>query len=186
LHNCCETQNFWDIFSVLFGIFHFSYQDLSLFQLAIREKYYKKALELEPDNANINNNYALFLKDIHKNDDQAEKHYKKALELKPDNAEINSNYAQFLFIKGEESQAQVYLDKAFNFADNQDLLVELWFYRLAHCPDYRQQAIEQLDALLEMEAKSIRRDFSANIERAKEQGFEPIELLQQYADKISQ
>jgi tetratricopeptide (TPR) repeat protein len=60
----------------------------------------------------------------------SEKHYKKALELKPDNAEINSNYAQFLFIKGEESQAQVYLDKAFNFADNQDLLVELWFYRL--------------------------------------------------------
>jgi hypothetical protein len=46
-----------------------------------------------------------------------------------------------LFIKGEESQAQVYLDKAFNFADNhQDLLAELWFYRLAHCPDYRQQA----------------------------------------------
>jgi hypothetical protein len=36
------------------------------------------------------------------------------------------------------------------------------FYRLAHCPDYRQQAIEQLDALLEMGAKSIRRDFSAN------------------------
>jgi hypothetical protein len=37
------------------------------------------------------------------------------------------------FIKGEESQAQVYLDKAFNFADNhQDLLAELWFYRLAH------------------------------------------------------
>jgi Flp pilus assembly protein TadD len=113
------------------------------------EAYYKKALELEPDNANINNNYALFLKDIHKNDDQAEKHYKKALELKPDNAEINSNYAQFLFIKGEESQAQVYLDKAFNFADNhQDLLAELWFYRLAHYPDYRQQAIKQLDVLL--------------------------------------
>jgi hypothetical protein len=33
---------------------------------------------------------------------------------------------------------------------------------------------------------TVRRDFSANIERAKEQGFEPIELLQQYADKISQ
>jgi hypothetical protein len=85
-----------------------------------------------------------------------------------------------IFANSEESQAQVYLDKAFNFADNQDLLVELWFYRLAHCPDYRQQVIEQLDALLEMGAKSIRRDFSANIERAKEQGFEPIELLQQY------
>jgi tetratricopeptide (TPR) repeat protein len=59
------------------------------------EKYYKKALELEPDNANINNNYALFLKDIHKNDDQAEKHYKKALELKPDNAEISCETQNF-------------------------------------------------------------------------------------------
>jgi hypothetical protein len=35
-----------------------------------------------------------------------------------------------------------------------------------------------LDALLEMGVKSIGWDFSANIERAKEQGFEPIELLQ--------
>jgi hypothetical protein len=37
------------------------------------------------------------------------------------------------------------------------------------CPDYRQQAIEQLDALLEMGVKSIGWDFSVNIERAKEQ-----------------
>jgi hypothetical protein len=22
VHNCCEAQNYWDIFSVLFGIFH--------------------------------------------------------------------------------------------------------------------------------------------------------------------
>jgi tetratricopeptide (TPR) repeat protein len=34
--NANINNNFWDIFSVLFGIFHFSYQDLSLFQLAIR------------------------------------------------------------------------------------------------------------------------------------------------------
>ncbi|VVM20680.1 hypothetical protein BSPWISOXPB_6605, partial [uncultured Gammaproteobacteria bacterium] len=138
-------------------------------------------------NTIVNGNYALFLTNIRKNHDQAEAYYKKSLEIEPDNAIFNGNYAQFLFIKGEESQAQVYLDKAFNFADNhQDLLAELWFYRLAHCPDYRQQAIEQLDALLEMGVKSIGWDFSANIERAKEQGFEPIELLQQYADKISQ
>jgi hypothetical protein len=51
-----------------------------------------------------------------------------------------------LLIKGEKSQAQVYLDKAFNFADNhQSLLSELWFYRLAHYPDYRQQ--EQIKGL---------------------------------------
>ena len=151
------------------------------------KKHYKKSLESKPNNATFNGNYANLLKGIRKNYDQAEKHYKKALKTEPDHANNNGNYAQFLFIKGEESQAQVYLDKAFNFADNhQDLLAELWFYRLAHCPDYRQQAIKQLDALLEMGVKSIGWDFSANIERAKEQGFEPIELLQQYADKISQ
>jgi Tfp pilus assembly protein PilF len=66
--------------------------------------------------------------------------YKKALKLDPDHANNNGNYAQFLLIKGEKSQAQVYLDKAFNFADNhQSLLSELWFYRLAHYPDYRQK-----------------------------------------------
>jgi tetratricopeptide (TPR) repeat protein len=49
------------------------------------EKHYKKALELEPNNAAANGNYALFLMKIHKKHDQAEKHYKKALKLEPDN-----------------------------------------------------------------------------------------------------
>jgi hypothetical protein len=51
-------------------------------------------------------------------------------EIEPDNATVNGNYAQFLFIKGEESQAQVYLDKAFNFADNhQDLLAAAQYWQ---------------------------------------------------------
>jgi hypothetical protein len=53
-----------------------------------------------------------------------------------------------------------------NFADNdQSLLAELWFYRLAHYPDYRQQAIRQLDVLLKKGAKSIGWDFSAQVAR---------------------
>jgi Tfp pilus assembly protein PilF len=48
------------------------------------EKHYKKALELEPNNAAANGNYALFLEVIRKNYDQAEAYYKKALELEPD------------------------------------------------------------------------------------------------------
>jgi hypothetical protein len=35
-----------------------------------------------------------------------------------------------LFIKGEESQAQVYLDKAFNFADNHQDLLQVQVLRL--------------------------------------------------------
>jgi Tfp pilus assembly protein PilF len=47
------------------------------------EAYYKKSLELEPDNANFNGNYAPFLTNIRKNHDQAEAYYKKSLELEP-------------------------------------------------------------------------------------------------------
>jgi Tfp pilus assembly protein PilF len=49
------------------------------------EAYYKKSLELEPDNAIVNGNYAFFLTNIRKNHDQAEAYYKKSLELEPNN-----------------------------------------------------------------------------------------------------
>jgi Tfp pilus assembly protein PilF len=41
------------------------------------EEHYKKSLELEPDNAIVNGNYALFLRNIRKNHDQAEAYYSK-------------------------------------------------------------------------------------------------------------
>jgi hypothetical protein len=44
---------------------------------------------------------------------------------------------------------------------------------------------KHLDDLLEAREGSMRWDFSGNIKRAKEQGFEPIALLQEYADKIN-
>jgi tetratricopeptide (TPR) repeat protein len=50
------------------------------------------SLELEPDNAIANNNYALFLTNIRKNHDQAEAYYKKSLELEPDNAIYQLHY----------------------------------------------------------------------------------------------
>ncbi|SHA18953.1 hypothetical protein BTHERMOSOX_555 [Bathymodiolus thermophilus thioautotrophic gill symbiont] len=64
-------------------------------------------------------------------------------------------------------------------------MAELWFYRLAHYPAYWSEAIERLDDLLADGAKSRGWDFSENIKQAEKQGFEPIELLQEYADKIS-
>jgi Tfp pilus assembly protein PilF len=55
----------------------------------------KKSLELEPDNAIVNGNYAFFLTNIRKNHDQAEAYYKKSLELEPNNTIVNGNYALF-------------------------------------------------------------------------------------------
>jgi Tfp pilus assembly protein PilF len=150
------------------------------------EKYYKKALGIEPNHANKNGNYALFLSDIRKEYDEAEKYYKKALDIEPNSANKNGNYAGFLLAKNNKKLANKYLDTAFKYVNNhKDLLSELWFYRLAHYPEFRNQAIKELDELLKNGAKSIGWDFSDNINQAKKEGFKPIELLQKYADKIT-
>ena len=54
---------------------------------------YQKALELDPDNATINQNYAQFLAFLKRDYAQVEKYHLKALKLDPDNATINQNYA---------------------------------------------------------------------------------------------
>jgi tetratricopeptide (TPR) repeat protein len=124
------------------------------------EIHYKRALKFDPNNVAVNGNYASFLTHIHKDYDQAKKYYKKALELDSNHANTNGNYAQCLLIQGKESQATVYLNKAFEFADkDKNLLIDLWFYRLAHYPAYRVEAIKHLDDLLEAREGSMRWDF---------------------------
>ncbi|OIR24953.1 tetratricopeptide repeat protein [Bathymodiolus thermophilus thioautotrophic gill symbiont] len=151
------------------------------------EIHYKRALEFNSNNVNINGNYAAFLTHIRKDYNQAERYYMEVLKFDSNNANANGNYAQLLLIQGKNPQAEAYLNKAFEFADNhKDLLAELWFYRLAHYPAYRSEAIKRLDDLLADGAKSRGWDFSENIKQAEKQGFESIELLQEYADKISE
>lgn len=151
------------------------------------EKYYKKALKLDPNHANTNGNYAIFLTHINKNYDRAEEYYKKALELDPNDANDNGNYAQFLLIQGQIEKAKEHITKAFeNHTKENDLLVELWFYRWAHYPEYFDEAKKELDKLLEAGYHSIGWNFDDNIERAKKDGFEDIELLKRYAKRITE
>jgi Tfp pilus assembly protein PilF len=70
---------------------------------------FTNSLELKPDNAIVNGNYAFFLTNIRKDYDQAEKYYKEALELDPDHANNNRNYANFLeVIRKNYDQAEEY------------------------------------------------------------------------------
>ncbi len=67
--------------------------NFALFMKNIRKNYdeaerlYRKALELDPKNANNTGNFANFMKDIRENYDEAERLYRKALELDPKHAE---------------------------------------------------------------------------------------------------
>ncbi len=77
------------------------------------EKYYTKALTLDPESANKNGNYASFLHEIKKDYANAEKYYTKALTLDPEDANNNENYANFLSdIKKDYANAEKYYTKA--------------------------------------------------------------------------
>ncbi|MFY4782884.1 tetratricopeptide repeat protein [Aliarcobacter butzleri] len=149
------------------------------------EIYYKKALQIEPNNTSYISNYAILLQ-VNTKDSEAESCYKRIFEIDPNHANSNGNYAQFLLIKGKKDEAKSYIENAFknSFTEN-DLLVELWFYRLAHYPEYFEEAKKELDLLLEKDIRSIGWDFSRNIEQAKKEGHKNIKLLEEYAKKIT-
>ncbi|MDN5100543.1 SIR2 family protein [Aliarcobacter butzleri] len=149
------------------------------------EIFYKKALKIKPNEPFYYGNYALLLQKINRND-EAEVYYKKALNIEPNHANSNGNYGQFLLIQGEREEAKIYIENAFKlYTIETDLLVELWFYRLAHYPEYFEEAKKELDLLLEKDIRSIGWDFSKNIEQAKKEGHKNIKLLEEYAKKIT-
>lgn len=151
------------------------------------EECYLKALKLEPNNTTYNGNYANFLQSIRKDHDKAKEYYYQALVLDPNNIFNNGNYAQLLLEKGQKKEAIKYMEMAFeNHETENDLTMELWFYRLAHYPEYFDEAQNELDRLLSGGIRSIGWNFEGNIERAEKDGFKDMELLNEYAKKITE
>jgi len=153
------------------------------------EKHYKKALILDPNNPLYNSNYGIFLHSIRKDYNEAEKYYKKALYIASEVINPNVNYAQLLLILNRKDDAEIYLKKVEKLlsqtSTNEDSKIELWFYRLAHFPEYYEEAKENIEKLLKKGVRSIGWDFSQNIEQAKKEGNTHIKELQAYADAIT-
>lgn len=150
------------------------------------EIYYEKSLKLEPDNANVHDNYAYFLNHIRKNFDQAQSHYLEALNFEINNANINGNYAGFLLSHNQKTKANKYINIAFKKAGNhKDLLCELWFYKLTHYEKEYRNAKNELDLLLKDGHQSYNWDFSLNIKQAIKEKHSHINILKDYAFKIS-
>ena len=149
------------------------------------EQYYKKALELDSNHANNNGNYANFLAGIRKDHGQAEHYYKKALELDPDHDIANGNYAGFLLAQGRKQEALAYLEKAEKLSDRRDLDLDLTFYRLAHFPNSSTESKTRILKLLAEGVRLIHSDFSANIDRAEQDGCEYVDELRELAARIT-
>ena len=63
---------------------------------------------------------------------------------------------------------------------------ECRFYRSAHYPEWRGQAKQQIEVLLKKGVCSPPWDFSANIERAVQDGYPDPEELRQIAARIGE
>lgn len=149
------------------------------------EQYYLKALEIEPTHAICNSSYAQFLKNEKKDYNKAEEHYMKALTTNPDNANVNANYAQILLERSKTFEAEKYMLKAFTYKNDDDALIELWFYRFAHFPEFILEAEIKIEELLSIGIRSIGWDFSGNIREAIKNKHPKPEKLQEFALKIS-
>ncbi len=78
-----------------------------------KDALYQQGLKEFPNSPELNVNYALFFRDVHKNYDKAEEHYKRALEIQPDNADLNRRYAIFLHnIRKNIDEAKKHYQKA--------------------------------------------------------------------------
>jgi tetratricopeptide (TPR) repeat protein len=75
------------------------------------EEQYKKAIELDPKDADAHYNYAHFLDELERNI-EAEEHYKKAIKLNSIDADTHNNYALLLVKFNRKTEAEEHYKKA--------------------------------------------------------------------------
>lgn len=84
----------------------------SIKEYAKSDEAFDKALEIEPNDASVLNNYSYFLSERGKKLDEAEKMSKKSLELRPNEATFLDTYGWILYKRGEYSKARENIQKA--------------------------------------------------------------------------
>lgn len=95
-----------DFYAIMGDAFHSLGKTQELYQA------YDKALELNPENMGVLNNYAYYLSVEKKQLDKAEQMSKKTVDAEPSNATFLDTYAWILFELGRYTQAKVFIDTA--------------------------------------------------------------------------
>ncbi len=149
------------------------------------ESYFLKSLSINANDVNVNINYAYFLKHLKKDFANAEKYLLHALEIDPIHLNANSNFAQMLLEQGRKKEAEKYINKAFEGAIENDLLIELWFYKYAHFPEFLKEGELKIEELLGKGVRSIDWDFSGNIAQALKEGHPKPDKLKEFTERIT-
>jgi tetratricopeptide (TPR) repeat protein len=84
------------------------------------DEYFEKALQMEPDNIVILNNYGYYLSLRGVRLEKAEKMSRKTIRMEPENPTYLDTYAWILFKSGKVEQALEYIEKAIESGGGQD------------------------------------------------------------------
>jgi len=150
------------------------------------EEKYNQSIELAPNEANYLNNYALFLANKRQNNAEAEKYFKRAIEANPKEPEFLCNYARLLLIQGKKSESKICIDKAISLNPaNDNLLLELWFYRYALFPEWREDARREINILRQKGARLSRENMIPVIEITEKEGHLDARQLNELFETIA-
>ena len=79
---------------------------------------YEKALEIDPTNATVLNNYAYYLSLRKERMDKAEEMSRKSNELEPNNASFEDTYGWIMYQQGKYKEAEMWVAKALKSSKN--------------------------------------------------------------------
>jgi Tfp pilus assembly protein PilF len=130
------------------------YSHMKLFDKAM--EYYEKALDINPNNAITNFNYALLFHNNFKNPQKAKVYYEKALKIVPNNLKVLNNYAILLMDKlSNPKKAKVYYEKALKIDPNNIKVLNNYSVLLYKYFDNKEQAMINFKKIIENDPNNI-------------------------------
>jgi tetratricopeptide (TPR) repeat protein len=129
-----------------------SYNSLSKFKES--DQAYEKALELNPNNAHVLNNYAYYLSLREQSLDKAASMSKRSNEIEPGNASFEDTYAWVLFKQKKYKEALVWIEKAIKGSKDNSTQLEHYGDILFNLGE-KEKALEQWKLAQSKGARSI-------------------------------
>ncbi len=133
----------------------------SLKQFKESDKAYTKALELDPRNSYVLNNYAYYLSLREENLAEAEKMSKRSNELDPDNASFEDTYAWVLFKLKKYAEAKIWIEKALQHNSANSVQVE-HYGDILYFLGEKEKALEQWQKAKKIGSRSATLDKKIN------------------------
>jgi Tfp pilus assembly protein PilF len=150
-------------------------------------KYFQKAVDEHPSNADAYLAYASFFK-VMKEDEASRNMYEIAIKLDPDDVNTRINYAGFLFAIGQIGEAWEELSKIDTSGAPIAAAAEVQFYIYAHSKDREKKEIAIKELKHSFIARGVRSPgfyLKRNVERAEKDNHPQAKLVKALADVIS-